>query len=308
MRTLLLCCIVSSPSLLFAQVASDSIPPIIDVHLHAFGVEQLAFFGKDPDWYDSYKEQTFDALDRFNILAITSGPAENVLEWREQRPDRIIPGLLVFAASMPDQIFEPDSIRAMNARGDLEVIGEVSAQHLGMRPTDPKLEPMWAVAEELDIPVGYHMGPSKPGAALGEGPFSKYRSYLSNPLLLEEVLVRHPNLRLYVMHAGWPMIDEMISILFSYPNVYVDVGILNWAAAAFPDFHNYLKQLVDAGFEDRIMFGSDQVVWPHMIGPAIDRVESAPFLSENQKRKIFYDNAVRFFRLEERLTGTDGAR
>jgi len=243
-------------------------------------------------------------LDRFNILAIASGPAETVLEWREERPDRIIPGLVVFNPLDSDQIFEPDSIRAMKARGDLEVIGEVTAQFHGMRPTDPKLEPMWAIAEELDIPVGYHMMAGGQGA---DGLFPEYRSYLSNPLLLEEVLVRHPNLRLYVMHAGWPMIDEMISILYSYPNVYVGVGILNWAAA-FPDFHNYLKQLVDAGFEDRIMFGSDQVVWPHMIGPNIDRVESAPFLSENQKRKIFYDNAVRFFRLEERLTGTDGAR
>src|SRR5262245_59017296 len=28
---------------------------------------------------------------------------------------------------------------------------------------------------------------------------------LSNPLLLKKVLVRHPKLRLYVVHAGWPM-------------------------------------------------------------------------------------------------------
>ena len=97
--------------------------------------------------------------------------------------------------------------------------------------------------------------------------------------------------------------------VWGFCHVYVDVAAIAWGGwGTFPDFHNYLKQLVDAGFEDRIMFGSDQVVWPHMIGPAIDRVESAPFLSENQKRKIFYDNAVRFFRLEERLTGTDGAR
>ena len=33
------------------------------------------------------------------------------------------------------------------------------------------------------------------------------------------------------------------------------------------------------------------------IGEAIDGVDSAPFLSEAQKRDIFYHNAARFLRL-----------
>ena len=56
------------------------------------------------------------------------------------------------------------------------------------------------------------MGLGPPGAAyIG---FPKYRMSLSNPLLLEEVLVRHPKLRLYVMHAGWPMLDQTIGLLW----------------------------------------------------------------------------------------------
>jgi len=49
----------------------------------------------------------------------------------------------------------------------------------------------------------------------------------------------------------------------------------------------------------RIMFGSDQMVWPEAIEAAIEAVESADFLSREQKRAIFYDNAWRFFRLDE---------
>jgi predicted TIM-barrel fold metal-dependent hydrolase len=45
------------------------------------------------------------------------------------------------------------------------------------------------------------------------------------------------------------------------------------------------------------MFGSDQMVWPEAIGMAIDAVESAEFLTEAQKRDIFYNNAARFLRL-----------
>ena len=47
------------------------------------------------------------------------------------------------------------------------------------------------------------------------------------------------------------------------------------------------------------MFGSDQMQWPEVIDEAIEGIESAPFLSEEQKRDIFYNNAARFLRLSE---------
>jgi predicted TIM-barrel fold metal-dependent hydrolase len=46
------------------------------------------------------------------------------------------------------------------------------------------------------------------------------------------------------------------------------------------------------------MFGSDQMIWPDAIGLAINGIESAGFLSEAQKRDIFYDNAARFLRVD----------
>ena len=63
------------------------------------------------------------------------------------------------------------------------------------------------------------------------------------------------------------------------------------------EFHAYLKRLVDAGFEKRIMFGSDQMIWPDGLPAAIAGVESADFLTPVQKRDIFYNNAARFLRL-----------
>jgi predicted TIM-barrel fold metal-dependent hydrolase len=60
-----------------------------------------------------------------------------------------------------------------------------------------------------------------------------------------------------------------------------------------------LRRLVEAGFEDRIMYGSDQMAWPEFIAPSVEAIEEADFLTEEQKRKILYFNAVHFFRLEE---------
>ncbi len=47
------------------------------------------------------------------------------------------------------------------------------------------------------------------------------------------------------------------------------------------------------------MFGSDQMMWPEVIDIAIETIEAADFLTEEEKRDIFYNNAARFLRLSE---------
>ena len=43
-------------------------------------------------------------------------------------------------------------------------------------------------------------------------------------------------------------------------------------------FYRYLQGIVEAGFANRVMFGSDQMVWPGVIERAIETIEAAPFL------------------------------
>ena len=78
----------------------------------------------------------------------------------------------------------------------------------------------------------------------------------------------------------------------------MDIAVINWALPR-QEFHRYLQRIVEAGFGKRVMFGSDQMVWPDAIDIAIDAVASAEFLSDDQKRDIFYNNAARFLRLSD---------
>lgn len=89
---------------------------------------------------------------------------------------------------------------------------------------------------------------------------------------LEPVLVKHPRLRVSVMHAGWPMLDDMLALMHAHPQVYVGVGGISFTS---PNFLQYLQGLVEAGFGKRIMFGSDQMVSPGVIERAIDRIDGA---------------------------------
>ena len=181
------------------------------------------------------------------------------------------------------------------AAGRLDALGEVGSQYAGIAPNDPRLEPIYALAEELDLPLGLHLHPGPPGASsMG---YPKIRPAMGDPLLLEDVLVRHPRLRLYVMHAGWPLLEKMIALLYAYPQVYLDVSVINWTQPP-KEFHRYLRGLVEAGYGKRIIFGSDQMVWPEAIEMGVAAIQSADYLTPEQKGDIFYHNAARFLRLE----------
>lgn len=315
--------------LLPAPAPGQQGPPILDVHLHALravdqgppplamclpstgfpAAEAGATWGRtfleasknptcsDPIWSpttdDELMERTLAIMDRRNVIGVTSGL--RLPQWRARAPERIIPGLAVMFNGGPGSA-PVDSLRARFTDGRIRAFAEVTTQYRGTEPGDPALDPYWALAEELDVPVGIHVGPGPPGAPyLG---FTAYRARLHSPLLLEDVLIRHPNLRLYIMHAGWPMIDDLLALLWAHPQVYVGVGVISFALPR-AEFHGYLKRIVEAGFGDRVMFGSDQMVWPEALEVAIESIESAPFLSASQRRAILYDNAARFLRLSE---------
>lgn len=250
----------------------------------------------DPIWSPQTDEEllarTLAVMKERSVIALASGFPDLARKWAKTAPERFI---LAVDPDLGSDVLSPQTVREALESVDFSVMAEMSFQYLGVSADDPKLEPYWALAEELDIPVGVHLGEGPPGASyLIPG----YRMRLSNPLQLEEVLIRHPHLRVYVMHYGTPFVNEMIGMLQNYPQLYVDVGGMTWV---YPRdyFYFQIKQIADAGFGDRIMFGSDGLVWPELIGVAIDVVEEAPFLSGQQKRDIFYNNAARFLRLSK---------
>lgn len=279
-------------------------PPIIDMHLHALPVKDFGPPGAPnpatgkpsaATTNEAVRRESLAALERYNIVrAVTSGQLGLVRQWKAAASDRIIPSPLF--PSFPDGTW-PDlgELQAAYRAGELQAMGELPLQYQGLTLDSPEMEPFLALAEVLDIPVAVHTGLGPPGATYECCP--KFRAALGNPLLIEEALVRHPKLRVYLMHAGYPYLEETIALLHAHPQVYADVAVLDWALPR-REFHDYLHALIRAGFGKRLMFGSDQMVWPEAIGMAIKGVESADFLTADQKRDIFCRNAARFLRLD----------
>ena len=281
--------------------------PIIDMHMHTHhptfipaGAPSICRpapcqgKGKATATEEQSLRGTLAQMDRYNIVkGLVSGPDLAELErWSAAAPGRFVRGVFMTTPEQPGV----DQLRREIKAERVGFVGEVAAQLTGVAPNDPRLAPYFEMAEELDVPVLIHtegIGPELPG----------FRSAAGNPLLLEPVLVRHPKLRIYVENSGYPFLGEMIAIMTQYPNIYGDLSTITWVLPR-EAFYRYLKALVDAGLGKRLMFGSDQMRWPEAIGWAVQAIDEAPFLSEAQKRDIFYNNAARFLRMDKAASTT----
>jgi hypothetical protein len=277
-------------------------PPVIDVHVHSTNTSPQ------------------DALARMKSLNIrylfVSSLASDLPLWvAALGPDQFMPALVLPCDSgrapisgrpcwdgggdLPDVNWLRGEFRA----GRLKALGEVSPQYQGMSPGDNRLEPYWALAEEFEVPVAIHMGPGPPGAAYPSSPVPfkspAFSMAAGDPMLLEEVLLKHKRLRLFVMHAGWPRLESMLALLYAHPGVHVDVAALqNPGMVPRPAYSRYLQALIDNGFGKRVMFGSD---FPNLQESGIAAITGADFLSVEQKSDILCGNAARFLRLSADL-------
>ena len=258
-------------------VASAGAPqPIIDVHMHARAAALLPSVAAE--------------LDRHHVIAVvlSSLKLELTTDWAKR--DRRFIASLAFR----DSTMKLDEARRLVQTGVVRAFGELGFQYAGLRPDDPSLDRYFTLAEELDIPVAIHMS----GGGLPDEP--KFRAALGDPLFLEEVLIKHPKLRVNLMHAGLPYLEGTLAIMRRYALVYADLSKIS-DATAYPreQFHDYLRSLLRAGLGKRLMYGSD-AAGAENIATSIAGITSAAFLNEGERRDILCDNAARFFRLTGR--------
>lgn len=249
--------------------------PKIDIHQHAQKMEYEAdgtpainFVTGKPSIADSDQSlitRTLEEMDKHNIVkSLISDSFENLHRWVNEAPNRFIPSAEIDGNPPTPSV---DKIREEYKAGKIRGIGEITTQYDGISPNDPLLEPYWALAEELDAPVFIHLQ--------GAGGFRPtFRSRCGYPLLLEDVLAKHPKLRISVENAGHPYLSDMIALMMMHPTIYADISTHTWVINR-DGLHDYLKALMRGGFTSfkaesqivnglpiskRLMFGSDQMI------------------------------------------------
>jgi predicted TIM-barrel fold metal-dependent hydrolase len=228
-------------------------------------------------------------VERTFLAAVRAGPAwdpisfhlpyERVAEVVRAHPDRFagLAGIDPSAAMRGVRELE----RAVT---ELGFVGAHLYPHwFGLEPDDRRLYPFYAKCVELDVPIQVQVGHCLRYSA--ERPLRS----TGRPISLDTVACDLPELKLVGIHLGWPWTEEMISVAYKHPNVYI--GSDAYAPKHWPP---EFVRFADSWGRDKVLFGTDfPVIDPER---AIREIAALPLRPES-RTKLLGENAARLYGL-----------
>jgi uncharacterized protein len=104
---------------------------------------------------------------------------------------------------------------------------------------------IYELAERNGLPILFHQGAS---------PVRDAPLRFAHPLLMDEIAIRFPELRVVMAHLGHPWQRETIVTIRKHPHVYADVSALFYRPWSF---YEGLRLATEWGALDKLLFGSD---------------------------------------------------
>lgn len=228
-------------------------------------------------------------IERSLLIAVRAGdlrmkgsfeiPYEKVAAWCRKHPDRF------------SGLAGVDPTRGMQGLRDLEqavrehgFVGAHFYPHwFRMAPDSALVYPYYAKCCELDVPIMMQVGQNLIYQKDVRLPS------VARPILLDQVAIDFPELKLLGIHIGVPWTDEMIAMAWKHENVYI--GIDAYAPKYLPAA---LKHYMNSYGAHKVLFGTD---WP-VIDPerAVAEMAEHDFRPE-ALRQIMGDTARKVFRL-----------
>jgi uncharacterized protein len=144
----------------------------------------------------------------------------------------------------------------------------------GFYPDDPMLVPLLEKALELKLIVVFTMGP-----LVGR---------FSDPLAVDRVAERYPELTIVCSHGCYPQVTEFIALAYRRDNVYLEASIYEFLPGAEP-----FIAAADGLLRERVIYAS---AFPFNPLETIERFRQLP-LSEESLRAVTYGNAARILGL-----------
>ena len=280
---------------------------VIDIHLHALNPATfIRAMGLDPNKdlaqgrmatdQEELFLRTVRGLEDNNIgCALVQGNNALVAEWVQRCPDRrmlgaFCPDIWVEGFDQMDHVAEAKKFGEQVDAGAYHAIGELLHVYEGIPLDWPVLFPYYAVAEQKGIPVMFHCGNTygSEDSPQQTGGFDAKMDVNANPRLLSVIAAKFPKLKIVACHAGMESLDELILVMRRYPLVGADISNLNWSPGD-PRLVRAFEHFRADGMMHRVYFGSDQCIFPELIGRTV--ANTRQLLSEEEQRLVFRDNA-----------------
>ncbi|MFI8221380.1 amidohydrolase family protein [Streptomyces sp. NPDC085932] len=154
-------------------------------------------------------------------------------------------------------------------------------------PNDPFAYPLYEAIEELGVPALFHTGQTGIGAGVPGG--GGIRLKYSNPMLVDDVAVDFPQMRIILAHPSFPWQDEALAVATHKPHIYIDLS--GWSPKYFPP---QLVRYANTLLKDKVLFGSDYpVITPDRWLADFEKLDIQP----DVRPKILKENAARLLGL-----------
>ena len=201
---------------------------------------------------------------------------EELAEMVRQYPDRFIG---IGAIDGTDGIKAVEDVeKCVKEFGFKAIVMETGAQTEPMYCDDRRLYPIYEKCLELGIPVFLLAG----GNA---GPNITY----SEPVHVERVAIDMPQLKIVVLHGGWPWVTQILHLAYRRPNLYLSADCY----IKFPGGCHYIEA-VNSYLSDRFLYGTS-----HPLAPVVGYFEQFMGLGikDEYLDKVLYQNAEKLLRL-----------
>lgn len=120
----------------------------------------------------------------------------------------------------------------------------------GCPPADQMAYPIYEIINHYKLPAIFHTGHSGMGTGMrgGGGVRLKY----GQPMLVDDVAVDFPDMKIILAHPSWPWVDESLSMALHKTNVYIDLS--GWSPKYFAP---QIIQYANTQLRRKMLFGSD---------------------------------------------------
>ncbi len=156
-------------------------------------------------------------------------------------------------------------------------------------PHDSRLQVVYELAEEFDVPVMIHCGDTY-------SPTGKVK--YAHPLQVDEVAVDHRNVKLVICHLGNPWLVDCMEVVYKNANVYADFSglVLGQFTEAFEEYmeEQIAEVILYAGEAGKFLYGSD---WPICSMKSYVEFVRQLKMPEGDRHQIMYENTRRLFKL-----------
>lgn len=167
-------------------------------------------------------------------------PNEYVAAYAARHPEKLIG----FAGV--DPVYDDVRATLEHAVKDLRLKGvKLGPVYQNVHPTDKRVMEVYEFCEAHNLPIMIHQGTTFPRLA----PL-KY----SLPILLEDVALQFPKLRMVIAHLGHPWVEDTLVLIRKQPNLYADISALHYRPW---QFYNSLILAKEYGVLGKVLFGTD---------------------------------------------------